>query len=99
MSNEVNMYDTEDFAADTNKSELNITVNKTPMVTELKIGDKTISVVNPEYVDSLQKKLTYMDNRVKVLENELRILRSTMRVKISEIESKNRYYENNDYDR
>jgi len=92
------MYDTDDFVTDQTQSEFTVSINKMPIVTEVKIGDKTIAIVNPEYVESLQKKLTYMDNKIRFLENEIKTLRSNLRIKIAEVENSIKYYDN-DYDR
>jgi hypothetical protein len=93
---ELGMYDTDDFVVDKTDTDVNVSVNKMPVVTELKIADKTISIVNPEYVNSLHRKLTYLENRVRTLETELKTVRGGMR---SLAESSTKRYDTNDYDR
>lgn len=70
----VSQYNTEDYEAPAPLAAVqsNISVKKLPMTTQLQIGSDTVSVINPEYVESLQRKLIGMENKFKLLEDELR---------------------------
>lgn len=97
MSKEFDMYDTDtdDISTDKNDSDMRISVNKLPSVTEIKIDGKTISIINPEYVNAMQRKLTYMESKVKFLENEIKTLRSNIKYRD---EIQNLRYNTGDYD-
>lgn len=77
------MYDTDDEESPRSKTDNPISVNRLPLTTELKIADKTVNIINPDYVMSLQRKLTHLDSRVKFLESEVKSLRSNQRLQES----------------
>lgn len=69
----VSQYNTEDYEpAAPEAVQSNISVKKLPMTTQLQIGPDTVSVINPEYVELLQRKLVSMESKFKLVEDEMR---------------------------
>jgi hypothetical protein len=72
----VSQYNTEEYEPSTPSVEQsNISVKKLPMTTEIRIGAHDISVINPAYVEALQRKLLAMENRFKLLDDEIRMMK------------------------
>lgn len=80
------MYDVEENEETVAAGGTVVAVNKLPMTTELRIGDKVVVTVNPEYVNAMQRKMLHMESRMAKLENELRNLQSNIRNKEATIE-------------
>jgi hypothetical protein len=75
------MYDTRDFNQPVKIPTKEIVVKKNQFTSEVKIGDHTITVINPEYVDYINQKLTEMTAKCAMLENELRNIKQESRRK------------------
>ena len=74
-NSDYSMYDTEDQEMPAPKGALDVSVKKLPMTTQFQIGNHNITVINPEYVEVLQRKLTLIENKFKLIEDEMRILK------------------------
>lgn len=68
----ISMYDTYDVEP---KKAHNNAIKKGDFTSEIKIGDQTLIVVNPEYVEYVNLQLLEMRKRCEFLENELRTAR------------------------
>ena len=69
----VSQYNTEDYEAPApGAGQSGISIKKLPMTTQLQIGSDTVTVISPEYVESLQRKLISMESKFKLVEDEMR---------------------------
>jgi len=71
----VSMYDTRDADQPVKGPAKEIVVKRSQFTSEIQIGDQTIVVINPEYIDYLNQKLSEMSAKCNSLENELRYLK------------------------
>ena len=80
----VSQYNTEDYEASVPEAiQSNISIKKLPMTTQLQIGSDTVSVISPEYVELLQRKLISMESKFKLVEDEMRQMNQKINKQIS----------------
>lgn len=70
----VSMYDTDDIEP---TKPTNNMIKKGEFVSEIKIGDQTLTVVNPAYVEYVNLQLAELKRQCAFLENELRNARQS----------------------
>lgn len=73
------MYDTDDFEIKETPNTAALTLKKSQFTTEVKIGDQTITVINPEYINFVNQRIVALETKNAVLENELRNLKQSVR--------------------
>ena len=73
------MYDTRDMDQPVKGPVKEVVVKKNQFTSDVKIGDNTITVINPEYVDYLNQKLLELNAKCANLENELRNVKQDSR--------------------
>lgn len=70
---DLGMYDTEsDVEVKQPFGRPSIHITKTSITTTIRIGDQEVVVINPQYVDQLQRRLVAMENKMRFLEDEIR---------------------------
>ena len=68
----VSMYDTRDLDQPVKGPEKELVIKKNQFTSEVKIGDQTLTIINPEYIDFINQKLVSLSEKCSILENELR---------------------------
>ena len=68
----VSMYDTRDIDQPVKGPEKELVIKKNQFTSEVKIGDQTLTIINPEYIDFINQKLVSLSEKCSILENELR---------------------------
>lgn len=74
-----------------------ISVVKLPLTTEIKIGNQTVSVINPDYVDKLVKRISTLERHLTSVTTEIKRMKTAARIQESNI-SRMKNIPDSDYD-
>lgn len=75
MSDDLSMYDTEDLEQPVKSNTTDVVVKNNQFVSEIKIGDSVVSVVNPDYINYLNQRIADLSSKCVMLENEIRLVK------------------------